>query len=222
MIPERLLNGYRAFVAGRLPAEQARYATLADRGQAPRVMIVGCCDSRVSPEVIFDARPGEVFVMRNVANLIPPYDPDGDYHGTSAALEYGVQALRVDHLVVLGHARCGGVRAYAGGGGPPLSAGDFIGKWVSLLEPAAQRIPEDHRDDVDRYASLLEVASLERALANLRTYPYIAERERAGTLTLTALFFDIATGVLSWFDGTGLQPVIDEIGARGLFRATPA
>jgi carbonic anhydrase len=185
-------------------------------------MIGGCSDSRVSPEVIFDARPGEVFVMRNVANLIPPYDPDGDYHGTSAALEYGVQALQVQHLVVLGHARCGGVRAYAGGGGPPLSAGDFIGKWVSLLEPAARAIPEERRADIDSFASLLEVASLERAIVNLRTYPYILERERAGTLTLTALFFDIATGVLSHFDGADLRPVIDAIGAIGMFRASPA
>src|SRR5256884_8177503 len=117
-LPQRLYDGYRASRAGRLPTEQSRYRELAERGQAPETMVVGCCDSRVSPEVIFDARPGELFVVRNVANLVPPYSPDGLYHGVSAALEFGVGALRVKHIVVLGHARCGGVRAFAEGSAP--------------------------------------------------------------------------------------------------------
>src|ERR1700758_5469549 len=108
--PQSLLDGYRTFRNQRLPIEQSRYRELAERGQSPETMVIGCCDSRVSPEVIFDARPGELFVIRNVANLVPPYAPDGAYHGVSAALEFAVGALRVKHIVVLGHAGCGGVR----------------------------------------------------------------------------------------------------------------
>ena len=107
--PHRLVEGYRQFADGRLRHEQDRYRELAEAGQSPEVMVIGCCDSRVSPEVIFDARPGELFVVRNVANIVPPYEPDGHAHGVSAALEFGVAALKVKHIVVLGHARCGGV-----------------------------------------------------------------------------------------------------------------
>src|SRR5436305_11199776 len=133
--PRRLIEGYEEFRSGRLPAEQSRYRELAERGQSPEIMVIGCCDSRVSPEVIFDARPGELFVVRNVANLVPPYAPDGAYHGVSAALEFAVGALRISHIVVLGHARCGGVQAFAEER-EPLSPGDFIGKWMSLMSPA--------------------------------------------------------------------------------------
>jgi carbonic anhydrase len=111
-LPTRLIEGYEAFRTGRLPNEQIRYRDLAEHGQSPKIMVIGCCDSRVSPEVIFDAGPGELFVVRNVANLVPPFSPDGTYHGVSAALEYAVQVLRVQHIV-LGHARCGGIRAFA-------------------------------------------------------------------------------------------------------------
>src|SRR5690348_8840715 len=132
--PERLISGYRTFATQRLPTEQSRYRDLSERGQAPEVMLIGCCDSRVSPEVIFDAGPGEMFVVRNVANIVPPYAPDGAAHGVSAALEFGVQVLRVKHIVVLGHAQCGGIRALAADSAP-LSPGDFIGKWMSILSP---------------------------------------------------------------------------------------
>src|SRR5438046_3350771 len=114
MFPERLTKGYRAFLEGRFAVERGRYQTLAGSGQSPSVMVIGCVDSRVSPEVIFDANPGELLVVRNVANLVPRYEPDRDsQHGTSAALEFGVQALRVKHIVVLAHAFCGGIRAFA-------------------------------------------------------------------------------------------------------------
>src|SRR5580693_1895186 len=146
-LPARLIEGYRGFLSGRLKAEQSRYRELAERGQSPEVMVIGCCDSRVSPEVIFDAHPGELFVVRNVANLVPPYAPDGAYHGVSAALEFAVQGLNVKHIVVLGHARCGGIRAYVEHGSP-LSPGDFIGKWMSMVAPAAARVqPADDSAD---------------------------------------------------------------------------
>ena len=140
-LPSRLLEGYRAFRSGRLPHEQARFRELAETGQRPEVMVIGCCDSRVSPEVIFDAHPGELFVVRNVANLVPPYSPDGGQHGVSAAVEFAVQALKVSHIVVLGHAQCGGVRAFAEDSAP-LSPGDFIGQWMALLAPAAHALGE--------------------------------------------------------------------------------
>ena len=129
--PERLIEGYRAFLSGRFTIEQGRYRELAEGGQSPEIMVIGCCDSRVSPEVIFDANPGELFVMRNVANLVPPYEPDGAQRAVSAALEFAVQALKVKHIVVLGHARCGGIRTFAERG-EPLSPGDFIGNWMEL------------------------------------------------------------------------------------------
>src|ERR1700709_667125 len=111
--PARLIDGYRSFRAGRLITEQAHYRELSESGQSPETMVIGCCDSRVAPEVIFDANPGELFVTRNIANLVPPYTPDGAQRAVSAALEFAVQALRVKHIVVLGHAQCGGIKAVA-------------------------------------------------------------------------------------------------------------
>jgi carbonic anhydrase len=136
--PQRLISGYQTFATQRLPTEQTRYRDLSERGQSPEVMVIGCCDSRVSPEVIFDAGPGELFVVRNVANLVPPYSPDGQLHGVSAALEFAVQVLRVKHIVVLGHAQCGGVKAFVEDG-EPLSPGDFIGRW--MLKSSARAVP---------------------------------------------------------------------------------
>src|ERR1700751_1490758 len=130
--PPHLIEGYRTFTSERLPTEQSRYRELSVRGQSPEVMVIGCCDSRVSPEVIFDAGPGELFVMRNVANLVPVYAPDSNAHGVSAALEYAVSVLHVKHIVVLGHAQCGGIRAFIDKI-EPLSPGDFIGKWMAMF-----------------------------------------------------------------------------------------
>jgi carbonic anhydrase len=194
MFPERLADGYRAFLGERFPRERSRFAALAEGGQRPEIMIVGCCDSRVSPEVIFDARPGELFVVRNVANLVPPYAPDGHYHGTSAALEFGVQALKVKHIVVLGHARCGGIQAFAEGASP-LSRGDFITKWMTMIAPAAERLGPRAKDD-EAYLGRLERAAIELSLANLMTFPYVAERVRKGKLALHGAYFGVATGVL--------------------------
>jgi carbonic anhydrase len=194
--PGQLLDGYRAFRRGRLPVEQDRYRALAEAGQKPEVMIVGCCDSRVSPEVVFDARPGEMFVVRNVANLVPPYSPDGMIHGVSAALEFAVQALKVRHIVVLGHARCGGIRAYAEQD-RPLSPGDFIGQWMSLVSPAAETVGARGTRSLDEYLAVLEQASIACSLDNLRTFPFVRALVEAGELSLHAAYFDVATGVIS-------------------------
>jgi len=190
-LPQRLYDGYRAFRAGRLPTEQSRYRELAERGQAPETMVVGCCDSRVAPEAIFDAGPGELFVVRNVANLVPPYSPDGLYHGVSAALEYGVTVLRVKHLVVLGHARCGGIQAFASN----APTGDFIGKWISLLGPAAASV-QSQREDGD-FLKQLEQTSLKRSLDNLKTFPFVRAASERNALALFGAYFDVATGELS-------------------------
>src|SRR5690606_19314601 len=136
-LPDRLLNGYRNFIDGRYASESGRYRDLAKSGQTPEIMIIACCDSRSAPETIFDAGPGELFVVRNVANLVPPYQPNSDFHGTSAALEFAVQSLKVRHIVVMGHGRCGGIHAALSPDAAPLSPGDFIGKWISLVRPAA-------------------------------------------------------------------------------------
>jgi len=197
--PQRLYDGYRAFRRTRLPIEQTRFQQLAESGQQPEIMVIGCCDSRVSPEVIFDARPGELFVMRNVANLVPPYSPTGLTHGVSAAIEFAVQALAVRHVVVLGHARCGGIRAYATESAP-LSAGDFIGKWIELIAPAAQALGPQGDRPLDEYLARLEQASAVKTLENLETFPFVAKRVREKTLSLHAAFFDVATGLLSVYD----------------------
>jgi carbonic anhydrase len=197
--PERLRDGYRSFRSGRLPMEQSRYRDLAERGQAPETMVVGCCDSRVAPEVIFDAGPGELFVVRNVANLVPPYSPDGEYHGVSAALEFAVGALRVKHIVVLGHAHCGGVRAFAEDRAP-LSPGDFIGKWMSLIAPAAEKLgPRGEMPPFD-YLVRLEQASIANTLDNLLTFPRLRKLIERGHVALHGAYFGVATGELSVLD----------------------
>jgi carbonic anhydrase len=194
--PDRLIEGYRAFLDSRLTTEQARYRELAEHGQSPEIMVVGCCDSRVSPEVIFDARPGELFVVRNVANLIPPYETGGTYHGVSAALEFAVGVLRVKHIVVLGHAHCGGVRAFAEDNAP-VSPGDFIGKWMSLIAPAADRIGPRGATPLADYLMQLEQASVANSLDNLLTFPRLRVLIEKGKVKLHGAYFGVATGRLS-------------------------
>jgi carbonic anhydrase len=194
--PERLITGYRSFLDSRLSTEQTRYRELAEHGQSPEVMVVGCCDSRVSPEVIFDARPGELFVVRNVANLIPPYETGGSYHGVSAALEFAVGVLRVKHIVVLGHAQCGGVRAFVEDN-EPVSPGDFIGRWMSLIAPAAERIGPRGETSLAEYVTRLEQASIAHSLDNLLTFPRLRKLIERGDVTLHGAYFGVATGRLS-------------------------
>ena len=150
MFPQHLLEGYKAFATQRLPTEQTRYRDLSVKGQSPEVMVIGCCDSRVSPEVIFDARPGELFVVRNVANLVPVYTPDGGAHGVSAALEYAVSVLRVRHIVVLGHAQCGGIRAFVDKI-EPLTPGDFIGKWMQMFIKPGEVVEQRERETMAQF-----------------------------------------------------------------------
>jgi carbonic anhydrase len=198
--PKHLIDGYHTFTAQRLPSEQTRYRELAERGQSPEVMVIGCCDSRVSPEVIFDAGPGELFVVRNVANLVPPYAPDGATHGVSAALEFAVQVLRVKHIVVLGHAQCGGIKALATEDSAPLSPGDFIGKWMSLLEPALEETKRGRDENLNDFITRLEKRAVMTSLKNLMTFPCVEILVGRGQLHLHGAYFGVAKGSLSVLD----------------------
>jgi carbonic anhydrase len=197
--PQRLLDGYNAFAYGRLQAEQHRYRELAERGQKPEIMVIGCCDSRVSPEVIFDAGPGELFVVRNVANLVPPFETGGSYHGVSAALEFGVGVLKVKHIVILGHAHCGGVQAFVEEA-EPISPGDFIGRWMSLIAPAAAKVGPRGLMSHDEYLERMEKASIINTLDNLTTFPRLRKLIERGAVVLHGAYFGVATGELSVLD----------------------
>ena len=193
--PELLIDGYRSFRSGRLAREQDRYRELAESGQKPDIMVIGCCDSRVSPEVIFDARPGELFVVRNVANIVPPYAPDGQAHGVSAALEFAVAALKVRHIVVLGHAHCGGVRAFAEDA-EPLSPGDFIGKWMRLMAPAVEKAGPVGALSPAEYLARLEQANVVNSLDNLMTFPRLSKLIERGQVAIHGAYFGVAAGEL--------------------------
>jgi len=208
MLPDRLIDGYGSFLGNRFPRERERYEILAQGGQNPEIMIIGCCDSRVSPEVIFDAGPGEIFVVRNVANIVPPYETGGQFHGTSAAVEFAVQALQVKHIVVLGHARCGGIRSYAEKRAP-LSSGDFIGKWMSIIAPAADTLEDPGEVPSDDYVTRLELAAVGQSLANLMTFGTVRRRVTSGELQLHGAYFGVATGKLLVLDEAsgGFRPL---------------
>ena len=194
--PEKLLKGYHVFMNTRLVQERERYKQLAYEGQKPETMVIACCDSRTVPETIFDTNPGEIFVMRNVANLVPPFHPDKEYHATSAALEFAVQSLKVKNIVVLGHARCGGIKSALDLDGKPLSSVDFIGKWMGLLTPAAEAVATNTLMTSSERQTALERISIRYSINNLRTFPWIKRREDQGKLALHGAWFDIATGEL--------------------------
>ena len=223
-LPTRLIEGYKVFLGGRFRREQGRYHQLGTRGQKPKVLLIGCCDSRVSPEVIFDADPGEIFVLRNVANLVPPYAPNEDLHGTSAALEFAVMSLKVEHVVVMGHASCGGVRAFVDGLADPqqkpLSPGDFIGKWMALIGRAAEKLGEP-TEPLAAYSERLAKAAIIETFANLRTFPWLRAAEQRGELMLHGAYFGVADGLLLALDEASGEflPVAPESHAEALAAA---
>lgn len=201
-LPDYLAKGYTDFRNGRLKQEQDRFRKLADDGQKPPTLLIGCCDSRVSPDVIFDAGPGEIFVMRNIAALVPPFTADDGLPETAAAIEYAVLALKVAHIVVMGHAQCGGIRAYALGAineFEPLSEANFVAKWKTLIKPAADRLGAP-TGDFDHYCESLSYASIIQGLDNLRTYPWVREQEAEGKLTLHGAYFGVADGRMTVLD----------------------
>ncbi|MHC2739826.1 carbonic anhydrase [Bradyrhizobium liaoningense] len=186
--PKHLLEGYKAFATQRLPTEQTRYRELSVKGQSPEVMVIGCCDSRVSPEVIFDVGPGELFVVRNIANLVPVYQPDGTAHGVSAALEYAVTVLKVKHIVVLGHAQCGGIRAFVDKI-EPLTPGDFIGKWMQMFIKPGEVVEQREHESMAQFVERIEKAAVFRSLENLMTFPFVRKAVESGQMQTHGAYF---------------------------------
>ena len=193
---EELLQGYRRFRRERWPERREVFERLADDGQAPRAMVVACSDSRVDPTMIFSAEPGKLFILRNVANLVPPYAPDSALHATSAALEFAIRVLEVQDLIVMGHAMCGGIRMLLHGA--PDSATDFLLPWMRIAEPAKRRALLRAGADAQ---SECERESVKLSLENLLTFPWIAQRVAEQRVRLSGMIFDIRSGVL-----TQLQP----------------
>ena len=196
-----LIEGYRRFRDHGWEEQRERWVELAE-GQSPKVMVIACSDSRVDPAAIFDARPGEMFVVRNVANLVPPFEPDNNYHGVSAALEFAVTQLNVEDIVVMGHGFCGGCAAALTGQFDRAAhgSGHFIAHWIDMLREPRDRIRARH-PELDRQAFLeMELAGVRLSLGNLRTFPWVREREESARLKLHGAFFAIADGVLHLCD----------------------
>ena len=197
-----LIEGYRRFRASDWARERQRWSELAE-GQSPKAMVIACSDSRVDPTQIFDARPGEMFVVRNVAALVPPMETGGVHHGVSAALEFAVTQLQVEEIIVMGHGFCGGCAAALTGqfDDAPHGAGHYIADWIQLLEPARDRVRRNHQGELDRKAfQAMEMEGVLVSLDNLRTFPWVRERETDGRLTLRGTFFAISDGVLHVLD----------------------
>lgn len=198
-LPAYLTNRYRAWRASRFEENRAWYARLAVDGQHPRAMVIQCCDSRFNVAEIFGAEPGDLFIVRNIASLVPPYGPDHNHHGTSAAVEFAVNALKVAHIVVVGHSNCGGTGAchdMCAGNAPELEQStSFIGRWMDILRPGYDRVVARVSGEAAQKAELEREAVLV-SLENLETFPFVTEAREAGMLTLHGAWFDIATGRL--------------------------
>jgi carbonic anhydrase len=191
-----LVGGYHRFRETDWAEQRDRWSQLS-KGQSPKVMVIACSDSRVDPAQVFDTSPGEIFVVRNVANLVPPFETDGSRHGVSAALEFAVTQLKVSEIVVMGHQSCGGVHASltdAFSGKEP-GEGGFIAHWVDILSEARDRITAEHGTGPDAIHAM-ELETVRVSIANLRTFPFVQEAEAAGTLHLRGAYFAIADGVL--------------------------
>ncbi len=201
-----LIAGYLRFREVAWPERKQTFESLADRGQKPETLVIACSDSRVDPQMIFDAGPGEMFVVRNVANLVPPFSPDTNHHGTSAAIEFAVRVLKVKHVVVMGHALCGGVNALLEGA--PPGARDFVPNWMKIAEPARRMAQESGLPPAERQR-FCEQCCVQLSLFNLGSFPFVAERVAEGDLKLHGAYFAVATGRL------------EILGEDGTFNALP-
>ena len=197
-----LLEGYKRFRSDAYPRQKARYDELVREGQNPKLMIIGCSDSRVDPAQIFDVDPGEIFVVRNVAALVPPFETTPGYHGVSAAIEFAVQVLEVKQIVVMGHGRCGGCQAALTQSmkAKDPGQGGFVANWVSLLDEASQIVSAKHGTTGRKAELAMEFAAIRQSLANLRTFQWVSDKEEAGKLKLRGAHFSIKEGVLYSLD----------------------
>lgn len=201
---EQFIAGYERFHENYFRGETPLFGELS-QGQNPSTLIIACSDSRVDPAIVMDAKPGDLFVVRNVANLVPPYEKGGGYHGVSAALEFGVCGLGVEHIIVMGHRQCGGIKALTEGV-PEGVSGEFIRPWVSIASHAYRRVKVDFPDaNPSEVACECELAGIIVSLENLATFPFIKSRVDAGALTLHGWYFDIETGEMSAYDPATLK-----------------
>lgn len=200
---KKLIKGFKRFRQNYFKSDDALFDQLR-HGQKPRVLLIGCSDSRVDPAILTDCRPGDLFVVRNVANLIPPYEPDARYHGVSSAIEYAVQFLQVEHIIVMGHSNCGGIDALLRSD-PQSPVGEFIDHWVEIARPAREIVLRDLSHKTPRMqARACEQASIMISLENLLTFPWLAERVQAETLALHGWYFDMEAGqMLGYHPDTG-------------------
>ena len=208
-LPKSLIDGHFRFRHEIHAKDRGRYLQLAELGQAPTAMVIACCDARVDVSAIFDAEPGALFILRNVANLVPPYEPHGKYHGTSAAIEFASLALKVPHIIVLGHSHCGGVEAYRQKVKGHVPERGFIGRWLTMLD----NLKVSHTDVFAHGEEVaFELAAIRSSLANLRTFPFVEKRMSEGLLVLHGLHFDIASGELNVLDkATGSFAALTEV-----------
>jgi carbonic anhydrase len=199
-----LIARARAFRAGPFERQQPLYRRLVRDGQSPKILMIACSDSRVDPSIIFDSEPGQIFMVRNVASLVPPSSPDGRCHGTSAAIEFGVLGLGVAHIVVLGHGHCGGIDALLRGADRSDVEAGFIGPWLASAAEVRDRLLREMPEQPhEQQARALEYATVRQSLQNLLTFPWVEQRVREGSLSLHGWHFDIAEGALSALDESG-------------------
>ncbi len=196
--PENLTDRFRRFKYRHFEPNADQYEELATFGQNPDTMIISCCDSRVDPETIFGAMPGELFVARNVANLMPPYEKSGFFHGASAAVEYAVLNLRVKNIIIMGHSNCGGIKAALDQNAAIQTEAQFISRWMSMLDDARLSVLSAHQQSSqEERLKELEMAGIKQSIKNLRSFPFVKEREEKGRLSLHGAHFDIKTGSLT-------------------------
>jgi len=198
--PEHLIAGFHRFRESHFADDDALYKQLVQEGQTPKILVVACCDSRVDPSLVFNCDPGDLFVIRNVANLVPPLEDHHGHHGTTAAIEYGVNYIGVEHIIVLGHAHCGGIDALIRAGGV-CASGSYIDDWMCLAESArAEVMAEMPHATVEEKVRACEQRGILVSLQNLKTFPWIRERVEKGTLMLHGWYFDIEHGQLLRYD----------------------
>lgn len=207
---QNLIEGYQKFRSGAFKKHKDLYEQVGVEGQAPDVMMIACSDSRVNPSAIFSAHPGEIFVLRNVANIVPPYDPSTGFHGTSAAIEFAVKALKVDAIMVMGHESCGGVAAYLASldAEPQQESGQcdehsFLTSWIQILDKAHARLAESDAENADSQRHM-EYAGVRQSLANLMSFPFVEKAVAAGDLSLLGAYFSIIEGRLLFANKDGI------------------
>ena len=193
---DKLVEGFKNFKQRYYIAEPELFEELVDKGQAPKTLVIACCDSRVHPAQVLNTSPGDIFVARNVANLVPPFEDDGKSHGTSAAIEYGVKHLKVEHIIVFGHGQCGGIKSLMAGG---VGSEDdsFIDPWMSTAVPSREEILENHSDkSFAEQCQICEQAVIGVSVNNLLSFPWIKSRVDAGELQVHGWYFEIKKGIL--------------------------